>query len=75
MGRMLDEEKRRTKARKMLSILRRFLGRDDLAGMTVADIGCSADFIADEPGRGGRGEDPRVRHRRAGSGQGAGAVR
>ncbi len=48
MGKMLDEEHRRTKARKMLSVVRHFLGRDDLSGLTVADIGCSAGFIADE---------------------------
>lgn len=45
---MLDEEHRRTKARKILSVLRHFLGRHDLAGLLVADIGCSAGFIADE---------------------------
>jgi SAM-dependent methyltransferase len=44
---MLDEAGRRTKARKILSVLRHFLGRDDLDGLVVADIGCSAGFIAD----------------------------
>ncbi len=53
MGKMLDEEHRRTKARKMLSVVRHFLGRDDLKGMTVADIGCSAGFIADELAKAG----------------------
>jgi ubiquinone/menaquinone biosynthesis C-methylase UbiE len=48
MGAMLDEEKRRQKARKIIAVLRHFLGRDDLGGLTVADIGCSAGFIADE---------------------------
>ena len=48
MGLMLDEEHRRTKARKILAVLRHFLGRDDLDGLVVADIGCSAGFIADE---------------------------
>ena len=48
MDEMLDEEHRRTKARKILSVLRHFLGRQDLDGLTVADIGCSAGFIADE---------------------------
>lgn len=48
MGAMLDEEKRRRKARKIIAVLRHFLGRDDLGGLTVADVGCSAGFIADE---------------------------
>lgn len=55
---MLDETKRRRKATKLIAVLRHFLGRDGtnggmddaiaLAGLTVADIGCSAGFIADE---------------------------
>lgn len=45
---MLDEQHRRTKARKILGVLRHFLGRPDLAGLRVADVGCSAGFIADE---------------------------
>jgi SAM-dependent methyltransferase len=45
---MLDEEHRRTKARKILSVLRHFLGLRDLTGLRVADVGCSAGFIADE---------------------------
>jgi len=47
---MLDEEKRRRKAAKIVAVLGHFLGRDTdvLAGLTVADIGCSAGFIADE---------------------------
>ena len=48
MGAMLDEEKRRRKARKIIAVLRHFLGRDDLSGLAVADVGCSAGFIADE---------------------------
>ncbi|GAA3122996.1 hypothetical protein GCM10017600_18370 [Streptosporangium carneum] len=47
---MLDEEKRRRKAAKIVAVLGHFLGRKDrvLEGLTVADIGCSAGFIADE---------------------------
>lgn len=48
MDAMLDEDKRRQKARKIIAVLRHFLGRADLSGLTVADIGCSAGFIADE---------------------------
>lgn len=44
---MLDEGHRRQKAAKILAVLRHFLGRDDLAGLRVLDIGCSAGFIAD----------------------------
>jgi SAM-dependent methyltransferase len=50
---MLDEEQRRAKARKLLPVLFHFLGRSDLAGLRVADIGCSAGFIADELTRAG----------------------
>src|SRR4051812_23623447 len=45
---MLDEAKRRRKAAKIIAVLRHFLGRADLSGLTVADVGCSAGFIADE---------------------------
>jgi SAM-dependent methyltransferase len=45
---MLDETKRRRKAAKLISVLLHFLGRADLAGLTVVDVGCSAGFIADE---------------------------
>lgn len=48
MDKMLDEEHRRSKARKLLSVIYHFLGRDDLRGLRVADVGCSAGFIADE---------------------------
>src|ERR671918_1172264 len=55
MDLMLDEQHRRAKARKLLSVLRHFLGRDDLDGLRVADVGCSAGVIADEvAGAGGR---------------------
>ena len=51
---MLDEAKRRRKAAKLIAVLRHFLGRDGgeassaLDGLVVADVGCSAGFIADE---------------------------
>ncbi|MFC4586504.1 class I SAM-dependent methyltransferase [Sphaerisporangium corydalis] len=50
---MLDEAKRRRKAAKIIAVLAHFLGREGgdapvLKGLTVADIGCSAGFIADE---------------------------
>ncbi|MDI9579953.1 class I SAM-dependent methyltransferase [Thermobispora bispora] len=51
---MLDEDKRRRKAAKIIAVLAHFLGREKadrgeiLAGLTVGDIGCSAGFIADE---------------------------
>jgi SAM-dependent methyltransferase len=48
MDTMLDEEHRRGKARKILAVLRHFLGRDELSGRVVADVGCSAGYIADE---------------------------
>jgi glycosyltransferase involved in cell wall biosynthesis/SAM-dependent methyltransferase len=48
MALMLDEQHRRTKARKILSVLHHYLGRDDLDGLAALDIGCSAGFIADE---------------------------
>jgi SAM-dependent methyltransferase len=47
-GAMLEEDKRRRKAAKLISIVQHFLGRDDLSGLTVADVGCSAGFISDE---------------------------
>jgi ubiquinone/menaquinone biosynthesis C-methylase UbiE len=47
-SKMLDEEHRRVKARKILSVVEHFLGRTDLSGLSVADVGCSAGFIADE---------------------------
>jgi glycosyltransferase involved in cell wall biosynthesis/SAM-dependent methyltransferase len=48
MALMLDERHRRTKARKILSVLHHYLGREDLDGLAALDIGCSAGFIADE---------------------------
>lgn len=45
---MLDEESRRAKARKLLAVLRHFLGRPDLGGLRALDVGCSAGFIAAE---------------------------
>jgi glycosyltransferase involved in cell wall biosynthesis/ubiquinone/menaquinone biosynthesis C-methylase UbiE len=45
---MLDEQHRRGKAKKILSVLHHYLGRDDLSGLSALDIGCSAGFIADE---------------------------
>lgn len=45
---MLDEESRRAKARKLLAVLQHFLGRTELQGLRALDVGCSAGFIADE---------------------------
>ncbi|HEX6470492.1 MAG TPA: class I SAM-dependent methyltransferase [Streptosporangiaceae bacterium] len=45
---MLEEDKRRRKAAKLIAVLTHFLGRADLSGLTVADVGCSAGFISDE---------------------------
>ena len=45
---MLDEAKRRTKARKLISVIEHALGRDDLAGLRALDVGCSTGFIAAE---------------------------
>jgi ubiquinone/menaquinone biosynthesis C-methylase UbiE len=50
---MLDEAKRRRKAAKLISVLEHFLGTRGLPGLTVADVGCSAGFIADEVTRAG----------------------
>lgn len=47
-AKMLDEQHRRGKAKKILSVLHQHLGRDDLSGLVALDIGCSAGFIADE---------------------------
>jgi SAM-dependent methyltransferase len=52
-GRMLDERKRRQKAAKILAVLRHFLGRADLSGLRVLDLGTSAGFIASELSRAG----------------------
>lgn len=48
MAAMLDEDRRRQKARKIIKVIEHFLGVDDLTGLTVGDVGCSAGFIADE---------------------------
>ena len=53
MAAMLDEDKRRQKAAKILAVLRHALGRDDLSGLRAVDVGCSAGFIADELARAG----------------------
>jgi len=45
---MLDEQGRRHKAAKIRAVLEHFLGRKDLAGLRILDVGCSAGFIADE---------------------------
>jgi SAM-dependent methyltransferase len=51
MAAMRDEEGRRRKAAKILAVLQHVLGAagsDPLRGLTVADIGCSQGYIADE---------------------------
>lgn len=48
MAAMRDEQGRRRKAAKILAVLRHVLGRQDMSGLTVLDIGCSQGFIADE---------------------------
>lgn len=53
MASMLDEGKRRQKARKIIAVLEHYLGREDLRGMTVVDVGSSGGFIADELARAG----------------------
>lgn len=44
---MHDEQRRRVKAAKIASVLRHFLGRDDLSGLTAIDSGCSTGYIVD----------------------------
>lgn len=53
MAAMLDEEKRRRKAAKILAVLRHALGRSDLSGLTALDVGCSAGYITDELAKAG----------------------
>ncbi len=48
---MLDEQSRRRKARKMAAVVGHFLGRDDLSGLVVLDVGCSGGIVADELSR------------------------
>jgi len=43
-----DEERRRTKAQKILAVLRHFLGTDDLTGLVAVDVGSSTGYFADE---------------------------
>jgi len=50
---MLNEESRRRKAAKIIAVLQHFLGREDLAGLTAIDIGCSTGFICDELNKAG----------------------
>jgi 2-polyprenyl-3-methyl-5-hydroxy-6-metoxy-1,4-benzoquinol methylase len=50
---MLNEESRRQKAAKIISVLQHFLGREDLDGLKALDIGCSTGFISDELHRAG----------------------
>ncbi len=45
---MSDETSRRRKGAKIVHVLRHFLGRETLDGLTVADVGCSTGYIADE---------------------------
>jgi len=42
-----DEQKRRHKAAKIVSVLRHFLGRDDLTELTAIDLGCSTGYTVD----------------------------
>jgi 2-polyprenyl-3-methyl-5-hydroxy-6-metoxy-1,4-benzoquinol methylase len=48
MAKMLDEGKRRQKARKLIAVIRHGLGVENLTGLRALDVGCSAGFIADE---------------------------
>lgn len=48
MAKMLDEDHRRKKAKKIMATLRHFLGRADLSGLIAVDLGCSAGYISDE---------------------------
>jgi ubiquinone/menaquinone biosynthesis C-methylase UbiE len=47
-SKMLVEGERRTKAKKIVSVLQHFFGEDDLGGRAVVDLGCSTGFISDE---------------------------
>ena len=47
MAVMLDEPSRRAKAAKISAVVQHFLGRADLTGLRVVDIGCSGGIIAD----------------------------
>lgn len=48
-----DEPGRRRKARKIAAVLEHFLGRADLAGLRLLDVGCSTGIVADELSRRG----------------------
>ncbi len=48
-----DEQKRRQKADKIVSVLQHFLGREDLSGLTAIDIGCSTGYTVDTMRRSG----------------------
>ena len=50
---MLDERSRRQKAAKIAAVVQHFLGRDDLTGLRLLDIGCSGGLVADELSRAG----------------------
>jgi 2-polyprenyl-3-methyl-5-hydroxy-6-metoxy-1,4-benzoquinol methylase len=50
---MHDEQGRRRKAAKMAAVLEHFLGRPDLSGLKLIDIGCSTGYVADELARRG----------------------
>jgi ubiquinone/menaquinone biosynthesis C-methylase UbiE len=45
---MHAEAGRRKKAQKIIRVLLHYLGQEDLAGLTVLDLGCSTGFISDE---------------------------
>jgi SAM-dependent methyltransferase len=51
--RMHDEHGRRVKARKMRATLEHFLGRTDLSGLALLDVGSSTGYISDELARAG----------------------
>lgn len=52
-SKMLVEHERRAKGAKIVTVLTHFLGRADLAGHTVLDLGCSTGFISHELHRAG----------------------
>jgi ubiquinone/menaquinone biosynthesis C-methylase UbiE len=45
---MHAEDGRRKKAQKIIRVVGHYLGRDDLTGLRVLDLGCSTGYIADE---------------------------
>lgn len=50
---MHAESGRRKKAQKIIRVLEHHLGREDLKGLVVLDLGCSTGFIADELAKAG----------------------